>query len=189
MWLIVGLGNPGSKYRLTRHNIGFMAIDRFLSGLSQPPIQEQFSAEICKLKMEGEDLIFAKPQTFMNLSGESVQQIMSFYKIDLAHLLVIHDDIDLPLGQMRFHKDRGAGGQNGIKSIHEKLGTQDYARLKLGIGRPDDPRIPVADYVLQKWSETDMTKLPEVLDRSVDAMEAFVFEGLARAADTFNRKS
>ena len=186
MWLIVGLGNPGNEYKLTRHNIGFMTVDFFLQGLGNPPSQNKFKAEITPATWQGNSLLFCKPQTFMNLSGEAVQALMGFYKIPLDHLIVIHDDIDQPFNQLKIHKNRGHGGHNGIKSISNLMGSMDYARLKLGVGRPDNPNFAVADYVLGKFSKEEASLLPPFLNRSCDALESLILDGVQKASTKFN---
>lgn len=186
MWLIVGLGNPGNQYKLTRHNIGFMAIDYFLEGLGNPPVKNQFKAEVSQVNWKGHQLVFCKPQTFMNLSGESVQPLMGFYKIPLEHLIVLHDDIDQPFNQMKIHKNRGHGGHNGIKSITNLMGTMDYTRLKLGVGRPENPNIPVADFVLGKFTNEEFAMMPDFLNRGLDAVESIILDGVQKASTKFN---
>ncbi|QDK38497.1 aminoacyl-tRNA hydrolase [Bdellovibrio sp. NC01] len=186
MWLIVGLGNPGNEYKFTRHNIGFMAVDYFLQGVGNPRQQNKFKAEIAEVEWKGHKLLFCKPQTYMNLSGESVTAIMGFYKIPMDHMIVIHDDIDQPFNQMKIHKNRGHGGHNGIRSISGLLGSADYARLKLGVGRPDNPNYPVADYVLGKFTKEESDKLPEFLNKGCDALEAIILDGIQKASTKFN---
>ncbi len=186
MWLIVGLGNPGKEYKFTRHNIGFMAVDYLLQSLGSPPEKDQFKAEVTQAKLGDTPVILCKPQTFMNLSGESVQLLMGFYKIPLTHLLVIHDDIDQSYGQMRLHKNRGHGGHNGIRSISGLLGSADYIRLKLGVGRPDNPEYSVADYVLGKFSSEESKTLPGFLNKALDATESLLRDGLQKASTNFN---
>jgi PTH1 family peptidyl-tRNA hydrolase len=186
MWLIVGLGNPGGEYKLTRHNIGFMAVDYFMQSLGNPPVKNQFKAEVAQAKMGEHQIIFCKPQTYMNLSGESVQPLMGFYKIPLDHLIVIHDDIDQPFNQMKIHKNRGHGGHNGIKSISGLMGSMDYIRLKLGVGRPENPQHNVADYVLGKFSKEEFEKMPDFLNKSIDAVESIILDGVQKASTKFN---
>lgn len=186
MWLIVGLGNPGNEYKLTRHNIGFMAVDYFLQGLGHPPLKNQFKAEISQVKWRDHQLLFCKPQTFMNLSGEAVQPLMGFYKIPMDHLIVIHDEIDQPFNQMKIQKNRGHGGHNGIKSVSGLLGSPDYIRLRLGVGRPENPHIPVPDYVLGKFSKDEFEKMPDFLNRAVDAVESIILDGVQKASTKFN---
>ena len=192
MHLIVGLGNPGSKYDLTRHNIGFMALDfylRSLEGAKPPPPRDEQKALVTRVKLDDHDVLFVKPQTFMNLSGESVRGLLAFYKIPLENLLVIHDDIDQPFGAIRFHHNRGAGGHNGIKSITECLGTMEYARLKLGVGRPTIAGMDVPSYVLQNFSTEEMAQLPDFLHVAGDALESFLFDGLSTSSGKFNKSS
>ena len=186
MHLIVGLGNPGSKYALTRHNIGFMALDLFSTGAGNPPWREEQKAHTCKFQMDDETILLVKPMTFMNLSGQSVQALLQFYKIPMEKMIVVQDDIDQPFGAIRFHKNRGHGGHNGIRNISELLGSPDYVRLKLGVGRPPHPEMAVADYVLQKFSDEEQSKLPDFLNKSGDALESVIFEGLSKAATKFN---
>ncbi|PIS11404.1 MAG: aminoacyl-tRNA hydrolase [Bdellovibrio sp. CG10_big_fil_rev_8_21_14_0_10_47_8] len=186
MFLVVGLGNPGAKYALTRHNIGFMAVDLFAMSAGNPPWKEEHKALTCRFQMDDQTILLAKPMTYMNKSGESVQSLMQFYKIEMNHLLVVQDDIDQALGMMRFHQNRGHGGHNGIRSISELLGSADYARLKLGVGRPPHPDMEVADYVLQKFSAEEQSKLPDFLNKAGDALESLIFEGLQIASTKFN---
>lgn len=186
MWLIVGLGNPGNQYALTRHNIGFMAVDYLLKGLGNPPLKNQFKAEVFQSKIGEHPVLLCKPQTFMNLSGESVQPLLGFYKIPLDHLIVIHDEIDQNFGQMKIQKNRGHGGHNGIKSISGLLGSADYIRLRLGVGRPANPNLPVADHVLNKFTTEEMNALPAFLNKAGDALEAILRDGVQKASTSFN---
>ncbi len=186
MWLVVGLGNPGNQYKLTRHNIGFMAIDYLIKGYGNPTIKNQFKAEVAQIKIKDEPVILCKPQTFMNLSGESVQPLLGFYKIPQENLIVIHDDIDQPFNNMKIHKNRGHGGHNGIRSISGLLGSADYIRLKLGVGRPENPNVPVADYVLGKFSQEEFNQMPDFLNKGCDAIESILFDGIQKASTKFN---
>lgn len=188
MWLIAGLGNPGKQYQLTRHNVGFMVIDYWLKSLSgsDPEYREEHKALTRKMKLEGEEIIVAKPQTFMNLSGESVQALMHFYKIPKEKLLVVHDDIDQAFGSLRFHKNRGHGGQNGVRSISQVLGSQDYARLKMGVGRPSHPGHDIGDYVLGNFSKEESTSLAKIFEKACDGIECFIFKGIDRASTDYN---
>ncbi len=186
MWLIVGLGNPGNEYKLTRHNIGFMAVDYFMQQLGNPPVKNKFKADIAQAEINGTPVIFCKPQTFMNLSGESVQPIMGFYKIPLTHLIVIHDEIDQPFAQMKIQKNRGHGGHNGIRSITGLMGSMDYTRLRLGVGRPENPEHNVADYVLGKFTSDEFKALPDFLAKSTRAIEAIMKDGIQKASTNFN---
>jgi len=190
MWMIVGLGNPGSQYSRTRHNIGFLAIEEFARLCRQAaPAKEESKAHVSRFKMAGADeqVLLVEPQTFMNLSGQAVVPLMNYYKIELDHLLVVHDDVDLPPFQMKFQKNRGSGGNNGVKSVSELLGTQDYARLKLGIGRPSIPTMDTADYVLQKFSSAEAPLLQSFLERAAAGIESFVLQGFVKTANVFNQ--
>lgn len=188
MWLIVGLGNKGSKYLITRHNIGFMAVDAFAQAFGQPPEKSEHKAITRRMRIDGEDVLLAKPQTFMNLSGESVQALSHFYKIPPENILVVHDDIDQGFGAVKFQKNRGAGGHNGIKSVTQMLGTNAYPRLKLGVGRPANSKMDVAAYVLQNFSDSEQSELSSFIEMSVEAIEAFIFDGFEKAANKFNSK-
>jgi PTH1 family peptidyl-tRNA hydrolase len=187
MWLVVGLGNPGGQYALNRHNIGFMALDAFAGGIGNPRFRDERKALVTRFKIEEEEVLFAKPQTYMNRSGESVRELMTFYKIPLEKLIVVHDEIDLGFGAIKLHKNRSAGGHNGLKSINECLGSQDYVRVRMGVGRPSHPKMDVASYVLQNFSSEEQTHLHDFLAVAGDAIEALIFEGYAKAATRFTR--
>jgi PTH1 family peptidyl-tRNA hydrolase len=184
-YLLIGLGNPGREYRDNRHNIGFMLIDRLAVRLNARGMKLQSKAIVTSGLYEERKLILAKPQTYMNLSGQSVQGLLHFYKIPPENLIVAHDDLDLPLGTIRIRPGGGAGGQRGMASTIERLGTKDFPRLRLGIGRPPG-RMDSAAYVLQNFSRADMLLVSETLDRAADAALTFVTEGLNAAMNKFN---
>ena len=184
-FLLIGLGNPGREYKDSRHNFGFMLVDRLCVRLNARGMKMQSKAIVISAIHEERKLILAKPQTFMNLSGQSVQGLAHFYKIPLTNLMVLSDDLDLPFGAIRIRASGGPGGQRGMASIIERLGTQDFPRLRLGIGRPPG-RMEAADYVLQDFSRADLKNLSEVLDRAADAALTFVTEGLNAAMNKFN---
>ena len=184
-FLIVGLGNPGREYRENRHNIGFMLVDRLCVRLNVSLNRLQAQALVGSTSDGDRKIIFAKPQTYMNLSGQSVQGLMRFYKLPLSNLLVAHDDLDLPLGTIRMRLGGGSAGQKGIASIIEHLGTQDFPRLRLGIGRPPG-RMDPADYVLQDFSPSDLPLLSETLERAADAALTWISQGLETAMNQFN---
>lgn len=199
MKLIVGLGNPGPKYQLTRHNIGFLLIDALVEVYDgQRRYKNEFKAETQKINIKGEQVLVCKPQTFMNLSGESVQPLLAFHKISPADLLVVHDEVDVPFGQMRFQIKRGHGGHNGIRNIHQMLGTDDYARLRLGVGRPKmivgdngekhGPAQEVHEYVLSNFSKEEQSRMPQFLEMAMDGIEVWVKEGMGKASTQFNSK-
>jgi PTH1 family peptidyl-tRNA hydrolase len=184
-YLIIGLGNPGREYKDTRHNIGFMLIDHIAVRLNARGMKLQSKAIVISALYEERKIILAKPQTFMNLSGQSVQGLLHFYKIPFENLLVAHDDLDIPLGTIRIRPTGGPGGQRGMASTIEQLGTKDFPRLRLGIGRPPG-RMDAKDYVLQDFSKDDMKLLPEILEHGVDAALTFVTHGLNKAMNQFN---
>ncbi|MBW7918060.1 MAG: aminoacyl-tRNA hydrolase [Anaerolineales bacterium] len=184
-YLIIGLGNPGREYKDNRHNIGFMLIDRLAVRIDARGIKLQSKAIVTSGFYEERKLILAKPQTYMNLSGQSVQGLLHFYKIPSENLMVAHDDLDLPLGTIRIRPGGGAGGQRGMASTIERLGTKDFPRLRLGIGRPPG-KMDAADYVLQNFSRAEMLIVSETLDRAANAALTFVTEGLNAAMNRFN---
>lgn len=186
MKLIVGLGNLGDKYLWTRHNIGFMVID---SLADTTPFQKKHSSLIQKTKITHQDILLAKPQTYMNLSGQAVQQISHYYKIPLEDILVIQDDKDLPFLAIKFQKSRGHGGHNGIKNIHERLGSNDYVRLKLGVGNAkEEVSTPTYDFVLSAFTQNEKQELPHFLKKSCEAVRCFVEKGFELASNEFNQK-
>lgn len=188
MKLIVGLGNPGNKYALTRHNIGFMAVDALANRLGADRFRSEHRAEVVKTSLASTPLLLVKPQTYMNLSGESVRPIMDFYKIAPQDILVLHDEVDLPFSSMKLQKARGHGGHNGVRNIHQILGTNDYARLRLGVGKPLDPRFAVADYVLQNFSGEEMSHMRDYLNMACEAIELWIQSGFDKAATTVNQR-
>ncbi|MCC7118794.1 MAG: aminoacyl-tRNA hydrolase [Anaerolineales bacterium] len=184
-YLLIGLGNPGREYLNTRHNIGFMLVDRLTIRLNARGMKMQSNAIVISTHYEERTVILAKPQTYMNLSGQSVQGLLHFYKVPIENLLVAHDDLDLPFGTLRIRPGGGPGGQRGMASTIEKLGTQEFPRLRLGIGRPPG-RMDPKDYVLQDFSKDETKALPEVLDRAADATIEFMLKGLNAAMNKFN---
>ncbi len=191
MKLIVGLGNPGPKYLLTRHNVGFLFIDSFARLRAEgSSFKSEFKAETLKIKVGDEHVILCKPQTFMNLSGESVQPLMKFYNISPADLLVAHDEADIPYCTIKFQPKRGHGGHNGIRNIHQMLGTDEYSRLRLGVGRPP-AGVPMetADWVLAQFSKDEQMTLPDFLSTAVQGAELWIAKGLQAAATKFNSKT
>lgn len=188
MWIVVGLGNPGAKYAMNRHNVGFLALDAYCAGVGSPRWKDEKQALVTRLKMEDVDVLFVKPQNYMNNSGDSVQALMHFYKIPIERLIVLHDEIDIGFGAIKIQKNRGPGGHNGLKSINEKLGSQDYVRVKLGVGRPPHPGMDVASFVLQDFSSEEKTHLHDFLGVAGDAVESLIFEGYDKAATKYTRK-
>src|SRR5688572_11136864 len=184
-YLLIGLGNPGREYKDTRHNIGFMLVDLLAERLNARGMKVQSKAIVISALYEERKIILAKPQTYMNLSGQSVQGLLHFYKIPFENLLVAHDDLDIPFGTIRIRPTGGPGGQRGMADTIEQLGTKDFPRLRLGIGRPPG-RMQAKDYVLQNFSKEDAKLLPEILSRASDAALEFVMNGLNTAMNKFN---
>jgi len=183
--LIVGLGNPGLAYRHNRHNVGFMVADALAEKLEIPLKRVKFKAQIGNGKLEGIPIIIAKPLTFMNNSGEAVAPLVRYIKVPLERLLVIHDDMDLPLGTLRMRPSGGSAGHNGMLSIFDKLGTNAIPRLRVGIGRPPG-RMDPADYVLQDFPKSDEELLKMVIAKACEAALAFIITGLEKAMNTYN---
>ena len=184
-FLIVGLGNPGREYKDNRHNVGFMLIDRLAVRLNARMSRVQAKALVGSVNYDGIKLILAKPQTYMNLSGQSIQGLARFYKLPLESMIVAHDDLDLPFGSIRVRPGGGPGGQKGIASTIERLGSKDFPRLRIGIGRPPGRMDPAA-YVLQDFPKADQIFLSEILDHSADAALEFVTKGLNAAMNKYN---
>jgi peptidyl-tRNA hydrolase, PTH1 family len=191
MWLIVGLGNPGGKYLLTRHNAGFMALDFLCKsvGVKTEDARHEHNAVTTTFNWEAEQIKLAKSETFMNLSGDSISPLLNFYKIPLDHLIVVHDELDLPFGRLQIKLKGGDGGHNGVGSLIEKLGSDEFIRVRVGIGRSPIAGMDPADWVLQKFSKDEQERLPEVLNVAVDAIESIVFDGVTKAMNTFNKKA
>jgi PTH1 family peptidyl-tRNA hydrolase len=182
--LVVGLGNPGKQYEETRHNIGWMVLDRLADrhGRSGRGRQRDASSTI-ELRTRGLELILAKPQTYMNDSGVAVRKLLARDRVPLGEMLVIADDFALPFGKLRFRESGSHGGHNGLRSIIDELGTEKYARLRVGIGEPGRGAV---DHVLSKFAADERTRLPILLDAAADAVEAWAREGTSKAANRFN---
>ncbi|MFZ3078313.1 MAG: aminoacyl-tRNA hydrolase [Bellilinea sp.] len=183
--LLVGLGNPGREYRDSRHNAGFMIIDRLAADLGVKLTRVQNRALTGSGVIGGAKIVLAKPQTFMNLSGEAVSGLVRFYKIPHEKLLVIHDDIDLPFGVLRMRPGGGSAGQKGVQSIIERIGTQDFPRLRFGIGRPAGSK-GGAGYVLNHFHAEEQKELPFLMDAAAAAARLFVSDGLEAAMNRYN---
>lgn len=185
-YLIVGLGNPGRDYQRNRHNIGFMLTDELAERLGTKFRRMKHKALLTSTRYKGAKIILAKPQTYMNKSGQAVSTLVRFYKIPLTNLLVAYDDVDLPFETIRLRPSGGSAGQKGMKSIIRQLGSQDFPRLRLGIGRPPG-RMSTPDYVLQDFSQQESDVLPFVLDRAADAALTFISEGIEAAMTKYNQ--
>lgn len=187
MRLIIGLGNPGKEYLFSRHNLGFMVVDRLAGDLEIRVARKQFDALTGDGTISGNRIILAKPQTYMNLSGNSVSALLRFYKLEMEDLIVVHDDLDLPFDTVRIKKGGGHGGNKGVMSIMNQLGSPDFVRVRMGIGKP--PRKEMTeDHVLGRFFPHEMEKLPDLLVRAADAVEAIIKSGLAAAMNQFNQR-
>jgi peptidyl-tRNA hydrolase, PTH1 family len=185
MKLIVGLGNPDKKYKSTRHNLGFMAVENIcqqVSGLWE--LKPSKESKICRTKLADQDVIFLQPQTYMNESGKSVSEIVNLYKIATADIWVIHDDLDLPVGQARLSKNSSAAGHRGVQSIIDNLGTKDFYRFRIGIGKPTDQK-PTEDYVLEKFNTNEEVLIKEIINKTVKLITDSVANGLPQNTTDF----
>ncbi len=186
-YVIAGLGNPGPKYQWTRHNAGFLFLDRLAHLENLPITRTSFSGLAGEWKHNDKRLILLKPQTFMNLSGRAIMQALQFYKLPLSQLIVAHDELDLPFGTARLKQGGGHGGHNGLRSIMEQLGKGDFTRLRIGIGRP--PHGDTVNYVLGNIPPAEMEILPRVLDGGLEMLEMMLDEGLPKAMSLYNNKN
>ena len=184
-WLIVGLGNPGDKYEKTRHNMGFLTVDLLAEkkGIKLNKVKFKSAYNICELG--GAKCLVMKPQTYMNLSGEAVREAVQFYKIPADHVLVIYDDISLPVGKLRVRPTGSAGGHNGIKNIIAHLGTQDFPRVKIGTGAPADSG-QMIDWVIGVPSQAERKVLAEMFEKAIDAAACIIENGTQKAMNAFN---
>ncbi len=183
--LIIGLGNPGTKYHHTRHNIGWDTFEE-LTFSNELRWTEKFKGQYSVHSYGVDKIYFLKPQTYMNLSGESVQQLMNFFKIGIDNILVVHDELDLPFGTIAFKKGGGLAGHNGLKSITEKLGSQEYKRLRIGIGRPVHG--DVSNWVLSGYEGVDKDFFRHYLKAAAEALEEYIKLGFDKAATTYSKK-
>ena len=187
MYLRAGLGNPGKEYEKTRHNAGFGAIDALAEKLGISVEEKKYKGLFGKGRIGAEPVILLKPQTYMNLSGESVRAAADFYKIGPEHMIVIYDDIDLEVGRLRLRAKGSAGGHNGIKNIIAHMGTQEFPRVRIGVGAKPD-RMDLADYVLGRFSQVEQSQMEDGYKEAAEAAAAIVEEGIEAAMNRFNRK-
>ena len=185
-WLIVGLGNPGEQYENTRHNVGWRALDE-AAELAKVPVQKlKYRALTNTCELGGARVLLMKPVTFMNLSGESVGQAARFYKVPPERVLVISDDVSLPVGKLRIRKSGSAGGHNGLKSIIQHLGTEEFPRIRIGVGGKPHPDYDMADWVLGKFPPEDKKVIDEMVQKAAQAAAYYIQEGPDRAMGRFN---
>ena len=187
MKIIVGLGNPGISYRMTRHNIGFLAVDR-LAKLNRTAIRtKRFKSLFGTGWIDSQQTVFLKPMTFMNRSGEAVRGVADFFGSTIEDLVVLHDDLDLPFGRLRFKQRGGDGGHQGVRSIIDRMGGNNFLRLKIGIGRPPQGMDP-ADYVLETFDKDEQSQLDQILSEAAEAVKVMFLEGLEKAMNQFQKK-
>ena len=186
MHLVVGLGNPGGRYAQTRHNAGFLVIDRLAQRWSAPTSRNQFKAKVGTARIRDVSAVLCKPQTFMNLSGEAVVSLKGYYKVDSEEVLVIHDDVDLPFGDIRLKRGGGHGGHNGLRDISKRVGPS-YSRVRFGVSRPP-AGWDTADYVLGSWTRAEADGLDDAVERAADAVESVLSDGLEAAMQHVNTR-
>lgn len=186
MKLIVGLGNPGKDYALTRHNIGFMAVDKLAADLNIDITKNKFKALYGEGTYKGEKIVLLKPMTYMNLSGESVREAMTWYKPDMADIFVAYDDMDIPLGSLRLRQKGSAGGHNGIKSLIQHLGTQEFNRLRMGVGRPH-PGTDVIKHVLTNFRKEEVPPVEDLVSKMKPLIDCIITDGFMKAMNRFNQ--
>lgn len=184
-WLVVGLGNPGPSYGATRHNVGFAVCDRLAWRWRAQPWQEACSSRVAAAGFAGETVLLAEPQTYMNRSGEALRALVGWTGLGADRVLIVHDDLDIPFGRLRIRTGGGTAGHNGLRSIMEALGTGDFLRLKVGIGRPEGAG-ETAEYVLSPFSPEEQPELPGLLERAADAVECIIVEGPSRAMNRYH---
>lgn len=189
MLLVVGLGNPGREYASHRHNVGFMAVDELARRVSADAFRDKFSAEYARCEIAGEPAILLKPQTYMNRSGDSVQPAMAFFKVAPGELVVLHDELDIPFGEVRLKMGGGHAGHNGLRSIMERVGAGDFGRVRIGIGRPPpDFRGDVANFVLSSFDPTERATVPDLVKKTGDAVLDIARRGFGPAMNARNTR-
>ncbi|MFT4415983.1 aminoacyl-tRNA hydrolase [Fredinandcohnia humi] len=187
MKLIVGLGNPGRQYEETRHNVGFKVIDELSIRLQIPLDKAKFNGIFGQGVIHGEKVLILKPLTYMNLSGESVRPLMDYYDIDVEDILVIYDELDIPVGKIRLREKGSAGGHNGMKSIIHHLGTQDFKRVRIGVDRPSNG-MKIADYVLGRFLDEEAQQIKDAIQKSADAAEKWITTPFLQVMNEYNTK-
>ncbi|MCK9900312.1 MULTISPECIES: aminoacyl-tRNA hydrolase [Parafrankia] len=184
-WLVVGLGNPGPGYAGNRHNIGFMVVELLAERTGARLRSHRARADVDQVRLAGQPAVLARPRTFMNVSGPPAAGLRAFYKTDVARVIVVHDELDIPFGAIRLKRGGGDNGHNGLRSITSALGSRDYLRVRVGIGRPPG-RMDPADFVLRDFSTVERKELPLLVDSAADAVESLVHEELSVAQNRFH---
>ena len=185
-WIVVFLGNPGTKYAGTRHNVGFMTADEYEKKRSVKINRLKFNALTNRCDIGGDSVLLMKPQTYMNSSGDAVKAAMDFYKVPLDHILVISDDISLPVGKLRIRRSGSAGGHNGLKDIIAKCGGEGFPRLKIGVGSPPHPDYEIVDWVLSTFKNQDAETISTAVKQACDAIETIITDGIDSAMAKYN---
>ena len=185
-WLVVGLGNPGEKYEHTRHNVGFLTVDELAERARVPVQRLKYRALTNTVELGGAKVLLMKPVTYMNLSGEAVGEAARFYKLPPERVLVISDDVSLPIGRLRVRRGGSAGGHNGLKSIIQHLGTDQFPRVKIGVGQKPHPDYDMADWVLSKFTGEDLKTITEAVKKAADAVACYIENGPDQAMNRFN---
>jgi len=187
MYIIAGLGNPGIQYENTRHNSGFLAIEWLKEQYHGTAYKLRHKAQLSECVIGGERVVLARPQTYMNNSGESVQELMNFFKTDLSHLIILYDDIDLPAGTIRVRTRGSAGTHNGMRSVLAQVGSGDFPRVRIGIGKPPHPDMDLADFVLGHFDKEELPVMRAAVTRAGEAAAAVVSQGCEAAMSSFNQ--
>jgi PTH1 family peptidyl-tRNA hydrolase len=185
MKVVVGLGNPGARYRETRHNVGFMVLELLAASLGATAARSRFEGELAEATLGETSVLLVEPQTWMNLSGRCVRQVMHYYRIDASELLVVCDDLALPLGKIRIRRRGSAGGHKGLQDIIDQLGTEEYPRLRVGIGAAP-PEWDPADWVLSRFSRDALPTIREAVERAAEAVECWILHGDEAAMNRYN---
>ena len=188
MYLILGLGNPGRRYQFTRHNIGFMVLEKIAAQWEVDLKQKSFDALWNRGKIAGINVLLAMPQTYMNLSGKAARKLLAYFKMDISNLIVIHDDLDLPFGKLRLKTGGGNAGHKGLKSIVTCLGSADFMRVRLGIGKPSDES-RIEDYVLERFESKEAAELQQIIQLAADAATDIVISGMQTAMAKYHTKN
>jgi PTH1 family peptidyl-tRNA hydrolase len=188
MWLVVGLGNPGKKYERSRHNLGFVVVDVLRRRAGDPAPRERFGADLAEIALAGARALTCKPMEFMNVSGRAVARVAQFWKVSPDHMIVVHDELDLPLERIRLGRGGGHGGHNGLRSIIADWGTADFLRVRVGVGRPPAGHDP-ASYLLSDFGGEEVAAVPAIAERAAEAVTAIVEHGLTAAMNRFNAQA